>query len=451
MAAPTLPDQHTREDPRRAGNEAFKRKDFGEAVRLYTEALDSGDDAAACLTNRSNAYHALGDFEASRADARAALARSPRRAKALFRLAVAERKLGRPVAAVAAVAAAAAAAATDAEYAFFARKAVELGAWRVPPPRDVAFKARETRVRVVDAATREDFLGHAARGEPFVAKNAAATAGWSWGALRVDGVSGDVLATASGVVPDYARPGEAHASAVDGMAEFSLSLADVAARVAGERREPLLCAYEKVYVYGKRWPLEAPALAGLARASRPPFLEDGDVRGGGGVAWIGAAGTLTPLHYDLADGVLAQVLGSKRVWLFPPEAADACYLRSPRRPGVDNWERQSRASLHGAAAAAAWPDLGDRRVADLGPGDALFLPSNWLHEVHARSPSVSLGWRVAATDGDVTHERNAGQKLERLAASVKSGRVSVEESLAEAMRDPQMMELFMQQMPSIVR
>ena len=108
-------------------------------------------------------------------------------------------------------------------------------------------------------------------------------------------------------------------------------------------------------------------------------------------------------------------------------------------------------SLHGAAAAAAWPDLGDRRVADLGPGDALFLPSNWLHEVHARSPSVSLGWRVAATDGDVTHERNAGQKLERLAASVKSGRVSVEESLAEAMRDPQMMELFMQQMPSIVR
>ena len=213
----------------------------------------------------------------------------------------------------------------------------------------------------------------------------------------------------------------------------------------------LLCAYEKVYVYGKRWPLEAPALAGLARASRPPFLEDGDVRGGGGVAWIGAAGTLTPLHYDLADGVLAQVLGSKRVWLFPPEAADACYLRSARRPGVDNWERQSRASLHGAAAAAAWPDLGDRRVADLGPGDALFLPSNWLHEVHARSPSVSLGWRVAATDGGVTHERNAGQKLERLAASVKSGRVSVEESLAEAMRDPQMMELFMQQMPSIVR
>ena len=26
-------------------------------------------------------------------------------------------------------------------------------------------------------------------------------------------------------------------------------------------------------------------------------------------------------------------------------------------------------------------------------------PSNWAHEVHTRSPSFSLGWRVAVTKG----------------------------------------------------
>ena len=36
-----------------------------------------------------------------------------------------------------------------------------------------------------------------------------------------------------------------------------------------------------------------------------------------------------------------------------------------------------------------------RIVADLAPGDCLYIPSNWLHEVHSRTASFSLGWRVA--------------------------------------------------------
>ena len=92
----------------------------------------------------------------------------------------------------------------------------------------------------------------------------------------------------------------------------------------------------------------------------------------------------------------AQVLGTKRVWLYAPSDMAHVYLRSERRPGIDNWERQSAASLHGEPA-DAWPKLrrARRLVAELQPGDCLYIPSDWLHEVHTTSPSFSLGWRVA--------------------------------------------------------
>ena len=192
-----------------------------------------------------------------------------------------------------------------------------------------------------------------------------------------------------------------------------------------------------------------------------------------GVCWVGSAGCLTPLHYDLSDGLLAQALGEKRVWLFHPDAMDNCYLRSPRRPGHDNWERQSMASLHGEPA-NDWPQLrrATRFLADLRPGDCLFIPSQWLHEVHSRTASFSLGWRVAMAISDPSAaapgsggkegvnasgaptrrlERNPGQKLERLASSVKSGKMSMEASLAEALQDPSMMQMLQKQMPELTK
>ena len=107
-------------------------------------------------------------------------------------------------------------------------------------------------------------------------------------------------------------------------------------------------------------------------------------------------------------------------------------------------------------------------MARLMPGDCLYIPASWLHEVHATAPSFSLGWRVAmrervdasptgggavATSGTATRaiERNAGQKLERMAASVKSGEQSLMGSLEEAMKDPEMMEMLMKQAPGIMQ
>jgi hypothetical protein len=314
-------------------------------------------------------------------------------------------------------------------------------------------------------------------------------------------VLGDVLVSASGCVPDYRRGGprgdSAHASRIDTMTTARVSLVELLERVSGgesggdkgggdkgggdkgggsgEGRPlaPLLCPFEKVYSYGKGWMLDDAALRTKAHAAWPRFIvpddlcdegkaEDKAEESGGGearsviragsarhsarsgqVCWVGSAGCLTPLHYDMSDGLLAQVIGTKRVWLFAPTDMDRVYLRSPRRPGIDNWERQSEASLHGEPS-SDWPKLSGakRFVADLEPGDCLYIPSQWLHEVHSRTASFSLGWRVAMRNDDGSRiERNADQKIERMAASVKAGSMTVEESLMQALSDPHLAKM----------
>ena len=260
------------------------------------------------------------------------------------------------------------------------------------------------------------------------------------------------------------------------------------------KHPPILCNSERVYSYGKRWMLNDTHMNELVHSAWPCFLMEGDLTtdtsltadvgpeapkpiastkeeeekiaarvasgvfaknknttqiGKSAVTWVGSSGTLTPLHYDLSDGILAQVIGSKRVWLIPPEEMDNCYLRSTKRPGMDNWERQSQASLHQDDFSKQWPNLTKtkRFVADLEPGDCLYIPSMWLHEVHAREASFSLGWRIAMRDVETGKalERNAGQKLERLANQVKTGQIGLLDSFTQALDDPNMLALLADQ------
>ena len=380
------------------GNAAFAERSFAAAVGLYTDALEraaSPDERAVLLVNRANARFSNGELEGSREDALAALDLQSTSAKAMHRLAAAERALGRPVAALAACAAGAQHGDPETYFAFFTQQARQLGAWRLPPPlqewpagskhwsRDAA------RVEAVAAAGRAEFLPFVERGEPVVLRGFADVSGWSWCSL-VDHataaetagrrVSGEVLVSATGVVPDYPRGGargdSAHASSMESMTSVELSLAELFARASGEAvaagseavggaaeggsggggdgggaplaAAPLLARFEKVYSYGKCWMLADAGLRAQAQAAWPDFLDtadlhidEGDAAGGeprtgshgasGQVCWVSSAGCLTPLHYDMSDGLLGQVLGHKRVWLFPPTDADRCYLRSASR------------------------------------------------------------------------------------------------------------------------
>lgn len=104
-----------------------------------------------------------------------------------------------------------------------------------------------------------------------------------------------------------------------------------------------------------------------------------------GMVWIGPAGTLTPLHHDLTNNFLAQIVGRKRVIMAPPTETPKLYndlhvfseVTNLADPGVD---------------LATYPRLKEVRTMDvtLEPGEILFLPIGWWHQVEALDFSVSM-------------------------------------------------------------
>lgn len=115
--------------------------------------------------------------------------------------------------------------------------------------------------------------------------------------------------------------------------------------------------------------------------------------------WISMAGCVTPLHYDKCHGLLLQLFGFKRFILFPPSDAPQLYLaQNPRHTSV----LRDLNAFYRQPYPRAWdlirPDLNDEEykwkmkifpklehcipiIIDLEPGDILYTPPGWLHEV----------------------------------------------------------------------
>ena len=104
--------------------------------------------------------------------------------------------------------------------------------------------------------------------------------------------------------------------------------------------------------------------------------------------WVGPSGTLTPLHHDQSSAWLVQLVGRKRVWAASPlessllNTADGVFnLADPRKPVGEQRE-------------VGWLEW------VLEPGDAVFLPVGWWHQVLALDPSISVsrgGFRSSST------------------------------------------------------
>jgi hypothetical protein len=104
--------------------------------------------------------------------------------------------------------------------------------------------------------------------------------------------------------------------------------------------------------------------------------------------WLGPAGTLTPLHHDGNNILFCQVAGRKEIFLVSPfetellAAAEGYYAH--RRVPLDMEGEGPRPPDE------QFPWRAERVV--LRPGEALFLPVGWWHQVRALDVSVSISF-----------------------------------------------------------
>jgi hypothetical protein len=101
--------------------------------------------------------------------------------------------------------------------------------------------------------------------------------------------------------------------------------------------------------------------------------------------WLGPARTVTPLHCDYDDNIFAQVWGSKRIFLAPPHHDAFLYTREanpvlfgspfdPEAPDFDAFPLARQAAIVECV---------------VHPGEMLYVPAGWYHQVRALTFSLS--------------------------------------------------------------
>lgn len=119
--------------------------------------------------------------------------------------------------------------------------------------------------------------------------------------------------------------------------------------------------------------------------------------------WLGNR-TRIAAHFDLPDNIACVVAGQRRFTLFPPEAVADLYVGP-----LDLTPAGQAISLVDMAAPdfARFPRFANAlkvaQVAEMGPGDAIFIPSMWWHQVEALAPFnvlVNYWWRQSPAHMD---------------------------------------------------
>lgn len=190
-------------------------------------------------------------------------------------------------------------------------------------------------------------------------------------------------------------------------------------------RRPYAALFEQLWRYS-HFP-EPPALAaqsalvsealpGLERANVLPLLDAAIPPR----IWIGNRATV-PAHFDDSHNVACVAVGRRRFTLLPPHCAPLLYLGPPDYAPTPA-PMSVVPDLH-RADPAQFPLLADALqqavVAELEPGDAIYIPPLWFHQVEALAPHLNIlvnyWWRPLAAPGRPDDLHLAALRLAMLA------------------------------------
>jgi len=110
--------------------------------------------------------------------------------------------------------------------------------------------------------------------------------------------------------------------------------------------------------------------------------------------WAGAGNLSARVHYDTYWNFYVQFVGRKRFVLLPP--SEWANLRL--FPGMHPSGRQSQFDI-----TERLPSSVEPLVFDLDPGDVLFIPPYWFHQVTSLEPSISVNMWTDSHDQDIEY------------------------------------------------
>jgi ribosomal protein L16 Arg81 hydroxylase len=120
------------------------------------------------------------------------------------------------------------------------------------------------------------------------------------------------------------------------------------------------------------------------------------------------ANTGSPMHQDLPDNFLSQLIGRKLLNLVAPRQSWRMY----RQPLTSHMPQYSRVDAENPDFVRFPRFTGARTfTVELTAGDMLYLPRLWWHQARSRDFSVSVnqwwatGWRYAVVRGAVAYQR----------------------------------------------
>eukprot|EP01038_Epipyxis_sp_PR26KG_P013074 gene13074-17524_t len=116
---------------------------------------------------------------------------------------------------------------------------------------------------------------------------------------------------------------------------------------------------------------------------------------------LGKKGFITPLHFDEQENLFVQLDGIKRVRLFSPNNWHRLYpypvghpcdrqsqITLPLIPGSNTFENPD--DNHRFPAFSRSPS--EEMYADLSPGEVLYIPQYWFHQMEGMTNNTSLSW-----------------------------------------------------------